>query len=112
MPLATRSAHARVADAAVERRADVHGHRPADAELADVRDRARASTCSPPAAPSSSQQSAVVAELGPRFRIRYRTTCARSTGAVARADAADSGAADPVMTVGNRFLELQTGLTQ
>jgi SPP1 family predicted phage head-tail adaptor len=59
------------------------------------------------------QQSAVVGELGPRFRIRYRDDVRAKHQVLWRGQALQILAPPtPVMWVGNRFLELQTGLTQ
>jgi SPP1 family predicted phage head-tail adaptor len=58
------------------------------------------------------QQSAVVANLGPRFRIRYRTDVVPKHRLTWRGQVLQIHAVIPVMKVGNRFLELQTGATQ
>jgi SPP1 family predicted phage head-tail adaptor len=58
-------------------------------------------------------QTAVVAELGPRFRIRYRDDVRAKHRALWRGQTLQILAPPvPVTTVGNRFLLLQTGLTQ
>lgn len=59
------------------------------------------------------QQSAVVAELGPRFRIRYRTDVRAKHQVIWRGQTLQI-LAPPVtqMKVGNRWLVLQCGLTQ
>lgn len=59
------------------------------------------------------QQSAVVAELGPRFRIRYRTDVQAKHRVLWKGQTLQLlGPPIPVVKVGNRFLELQTGLMQ
>lgn len=58
------------------------------------------------------QQAAVVAQLGPRFRIRYRTDVVPKHRLIWRGRTVEIHAVIPVMKVGNRFLEIQTGLTQ
>ena len=59
------------------------------------------------------QQGAVVAELGPRFRIRYREDVFAKHRVLWRGQTLQILAPPiPVMRVGNRFLELQLGLTQ
>lgn len=58
------------------------------------------------------QQAAVVAELGPRFRIRYRTDVVPKHRLTWRGQTLQIHAVIPDMHVGNRFLILQTGLTQ
>ena len=57
-------------------------------------------------------QGAVVAQLGPRFRIRYRTDVVPKHRVVWRGQTLQIHGVVPVMKVGNRFLELQTGLLQ
>lgn len=66
----------------------------------------------PASGSESFQQSAVVAELGPKFRIRYRTDVEPKHRLIWRGQTLQIHAVIPVMSVGNRFLELQTGLTQ
>jgi SPP1 family predicted phage head-tail adaptor len=58
------------------------------------------------------QQAAVVAQLGPRFRIRYRIDVRPKHRLLWRGDTVEIVAVIPVMKVGNRFLELQCGVTQ
>ncbi len=59
------------------------------------------------------QQGAVVAELGPRFRIRYRTDVRAKHRVLWRGQTLSILAPPiPVMRVGNRFLELQCGAQQ
>lgn len=59
------------------------------------------------------QQSAVVAELGPRFRIRYRTDVFAKHRVLWRGQTLQILSPPiPVMKVGNRWLELHCGLTQ
>lgn len=66
----------------------------------------------PPSGTEQFQQTAVVAELGPRFRIRYRTDVRAQHRVLWRGQTLQILAPPiPVVTVGNRFLELQTGLT-
>lgn len=66
----------------------------------------------PSAGTEQVQQSAVVANLGPRFRIRYRTDVVPKHRLTWRGKVLQIHAVIPVMAVGNRFLELQTGMTQ
>lgn len=59
------------------------------------------------------KQASVVAELGPRFSIRYREDVRAKHRVLWRGQTLQILAPPtPVMKVGNRFLELQTGLTQ
>jgi len=58
------------------------------------------------------EQSAVVAELGPRFRVRYRTDIEPKQKATWRGRTLQIHAVIPVMTVGNRFLILECGYTE
>jgi SPP1 family predicted phage head-tail adaptor len=58
------------------------------------------------------QQGAVVAHLGPRFRIRYRTDVRPKHRVLWNAQTLQIEAVVPVQHVGNRFLELRCGVTQ
>jgi SPP1 family predicted phage head-tail adaptor len=58
------------------------------------------------------QQSAVVAELGPTFRIRHRTDVEPKQRVLWKGQTLQIHAVIPVMRVGQRFLLLETGLTQ
>jgi len=67
----------------------------------------------PPASGRESwQQSAVVAELGPTFRIRYRTDVRPKHQILWNGVTLQIAAVIPVVNVGNRFLLLQCGRTQ
>lgn len=66
----------------------------------------------PPGGTEQQQQAAVVAELGPRFRIRYRSDVVPKHRLTWRGQTLQIHAVIPVVHVGNRFLELQCGLTQ
>lgn len=58
------------------------------------------------------QQGAVVAQLGPAFRIRYRTDVVPKHRLLWRGQTLQIAAVIPVMHVGNRFVILQCGMTQ
>lgn len=58
------------------------------------------------------QQAAVVAELAPRFRIRYRTDVVPKHRLTWRGQTLQIAAVITVMKTGNRFLELQCGMAQ
>jgi SPP1 family predicted phage head-tail adaptor len=58
------------------------------------------------------QQGAVVAHLGPKFRIRYRTDVVPKHRLLWRGQTLQIHAVIPEMRVGNRFLLVETGLTQ
>src|SRR6266849_3646862 len=60
----------------------------------------------------SFQQSAVVAQVGQRFVIRYRTDVLPKHRVLWRGKVLEIHSVVPTMHTGNRFLELQTGLTQ
>lgn len=69
----------------------------------------------PPMMPGTEQvqQTAVVAELQPRFQIRYRTDVRAKHRVLWRGQTLEILAPPiPVMKVGNRWLELRCGLTQ
>lgn len=67
----------------------------------------------PPAGGRESfQQTAVVAELTPRFRIRYRDDVVPTHRLLWRGQTLQIHAVIPTMGVGNRFLEIHAGLTQ
>lgn len=58
------------------------------------------------------QQSAVVAEIGPRFRIRFRTDVEPKHRFTWKGDVYEIHAVIPLHRVGQRFLLLQCGRTQ
>ena len=58
------------------------------------------------------QQAAVVAVLGPSFRIRYRTDVVPKHRVLWRGQTLQITAVIPIMAVGNRFLRLQCGMAQ
>lgn len=58
------------------------------------------------------QQNAVVAQLPPRFRIRYRTDVLPKHRLVWKGLTLEIAAVIPETSVGNRFLILQCGLMQ
>ena len=67
----------------------------------------------PPGGTEQFQQAAVVAELGPRFRIRYRTDVQAKHRVLWRGRTLQILAPPiPVMKTGNRFLELLCGFTE
>lgn len=67
----------------------------------------------PPGGSEQFQQSAVVAELGPRFRIRYRTDVRAKHRVLWKGQTLQILAPPiPVVKTGFRYLELQCGVQQ
>lgn len=66
----------------------------------------------PDSGSESYAQAAVVAQLGPRFRIRYRTDVVPKHRLTWRSQTLQIAAVIPEVKTGNRWLILQCGLTQ